>query len=611
MLGDWANPYKTMDFANEAGEIRALAEMVKQGFVFKGLKPVNWCFDCASALAEAEVEYQDKKSDAIDVGFVCEDSDKLAAAFGLASLDKPASIVIWTTTPWTIPANQALNVHPEFDYALVDTGDQLLLLAEELVESCLQRYALQGAVLATAKGQALELIRFRHPFYERFAPVYLADYVALDAGTGIVHSAPAYGEDDFRSCKGYGMSNDEILSPVQSNGVYVESLPFFGGQFIWKANPNIVEKLAEVGALLKHEAIQHSYMHCWRHKTPMIYRATAQWFVGMDKVIGDGSSLRRRALDAVEQTQFVPAWGQARLQGMIAGRPDWCISRQRNWGVPIPFFLHKESGELHPRTTELMEAVAQRVEQQGIEAWFKLDAAELLGDEAAQYDKISDTLDVWFDSGTTHWHVLRGSHPLGHPSLATAKSGANKAVLLARDGADTVYVHHPICQLLRAFPFQSRRRVIELAELFDIGHVIPVAAVRVAHIGLAAGIQVGRLDRVLGAAEPAAGSIAGVVAGAVEEHADAQGDAHFGGGGRGLFAVFFVLGPALFMNILRDVSLQFRIPLCPGLVGQGRSANMRHQVVTGFCPVACSAHSLIPCVFLGAWRVAAKAETLP
>ncbi|HTO19470.1 MAG TPA: isoleucine--tRNA ligase [Pseudomonas sp.] len=414
VLGDWDNPYKTMAFANEAGEIRALAELVKGGFVFKGLKPVNWCFDCGSALAEAEVEYQDKKSDAIDVAFAVEDADQLAAAFGLASLAKPASIVIWTTTPWTIPANQALNVHPDFIYALVDTGDKLLVLAEELVESCLQRYELDGTIIARTEGAKLELIRFRHPFYERFAPVYLADYVETGAGTGIVHSAPAYGEDDFRSCKHYGMSNDDILSPVQSNGVYVADLPFFGGQFIWKANPAIVDKLREVGALLKHTAIQHSYMHCWRHKTPLIYRATAQWFVGMDKVVADGSSLRARALDAIEQTQFVPAWGQARLHGMIAGRPDWCISRQRNWGVPIPFFLHKESGELHPRTVELMEQVAQRVEQQGIEAWFKLEPAELLGAEADQYEKINDTLDVWFDSGTTHWHVMRGSHPMGH-----------------------------------------------------------------------------------------------------------------------------------------------------------------------------------------------------
>ena len=414
VLGDWDNPYLTMNFANEAGEIRALGKMVEQGVVFKGLKPVNWCFDCGSALAEAEVEYQDKKSDAIDVAFPVEDADKLAAAFGLAALPKPAAVVIWTTTPWTIPANQALNVHPEFNYALVDTGERLLLLAEDLVADSLARYGLQGEVLATAPGTALEMINFRHPFYDRLSPVYLAEYVELDAGTGVVHSAPAYGEDDFRTCKQYGMTNDDIFSPVQSNGVYVADLPFFGGQFIWKANPAIVAKLEEVGALLKHESINHSYMHCWRHKTPLIYRATAQWFVGMDLPVAGGESLREQAIKAIEETDFVPAWGKQRLHNMIAGRPDWCISRQRNWGVPIPFFLHKESGELHPRTLELIEEVAQRVEQGGIDAWFDMDASELLGDEAAQYDKISDTLDVWFDSGTTHWHVMRGSNPMGH-----------------------------------------------------------------------------------------------------------------------------------------------------------------------------------------------------
>jgi len=414
VLGDWDNPYLTMNFANEAGEIRALGKMVEQGVVFKGLKPVNWCFDCGSALAEAEVEYQDKKSDAIDVAFPVEDADKLAAAFGLAALPKPAAVVIWTTTPWTIPANQALNVHPEFNYALVDTGERLLLLAEDLVADSLARYGLQGEVLATAPGTALEMINFRHPFYDRLSPVYLAEYVELDAGTGVVHSAPAYGEDDFRTCKQYGMTNDDIFSPVQSNGVYVADLPFFGGQFIWKANPAIVAKLEEVGALLKHESINHSYMHCWRHKTPLIYRATAQWFVGMDLPVAGGESLREQAVKAIEETDFVPAWGKQRLHNMIAGRPDWCISRQRNWGVPIPFFLHKESGELHPRTLELIEQVAQRVEQGGIDAWFDMDASELLGDEAAQYDKISDTLDVWFDSGTTHWHVMRGSNPMGH-----------------------------------------------------------------------------------------------------------------------------------------------------------------------------------------------------
>ena len=414
VLGDWDNPYLTMNYANEAGEIRALGKMVEQGVVFKGLKPVNWCFDCGSALAEAEVEYQDKKSEAVDVAFAVEDADKLATAFGLATLPKPTAIVIWTTTPWTIPANQALNVHPEFTYALVDTGERLLLLAEDLVADCLARYGLEGEVVATADGATLEMINFRHPFYDRLSPIYLADYVELDAGTGVVHSAPAYGEDDFRTCKRYGMTNDDIFSPVQSNGVYVTDLPFFGGQFIWKANPAIVTKLEEVGALLKHESIQHSYMHCWRHKTPLIYRATAQWFVGMDIPVAGGETLRERSLNAIEQTDFVPAWGKQRLHNMIAGRPDWCISRQRNWGVPIPFFLHKESGDLHPRTIELIEQVAQKVEQGGIDAWFDMEASELLGEEAAQYDKISDTLDVWFDSGTTHWHVMRGSNPMGH-----------------------------------------------------------------------------------------------------------------------------------------------------------------------------------------------------
>ena len=418
VLGDWDNPYRTLDFGNEAGEVRALAEMVKRGWVFKGLKPVNWCFDCGSALAEAEVEYQDKQSPAIDVGFKCVDADQLAAAFGLAELPagKDAFAVIWTTTPWTIPANQALNVHPEHEYALVDTPRGLLVLMTELTEASLKRFGLEGSIVARASGAKLDKIRFQHPFYDRQSPVFVADYVGLDAGTGIVHSAPAYGVDDFNSCKANGFTNDDILSPVQSNGVYAESLPFFGRLHIWKANPVIVEKLQEVGALFSHEKLSHSYMHCWRHKTPLIYRATAQWFVGMDLKPNGGPSLRELALQGVESTRFFPAWGQARLHAMIANRPDWCISRQRNWGVPIPFFLHRETGELHPRTVELMEDVAKRIELEGIEAWFKLDPAELLGNEAADYEKISDTLDVWFDSGTTHWHVLRGSHNDGHAS---------------------------------------------------------------------------------------------------------------------------------------------------------------------------------------------------
>ena len=416
VLGDWDNPYRTMDFGNEAGEVRALAEMVKRGWVFKGLKPVNWCFDCGSALAEAEVEYQDKGSPAIDVGFVCAEPEKLAAAFNLAALPagKDAWAVIWTTTPWTIPANQALNVHPEHEYALLDTPRGLLVLMTELAEASLKRFGLEGRIVGRTNGAKLDKITFRHPFYERVSPVFVADYVGLDAGTGIVHSAPAYGLEDFNSWKANGFTNDDILSPVQSNGVYADTLPFFGGLHIWKANPVIVEKLQEVGALFSHEKITHSYMHCWRHKTPLIYRATAQWFVGMDLKPNGGPSLRELALGGVDATQFFPSWGQARLHAMIANRPDWCISRQRNWGVPIPFFLDKVTGELHPRTIELMEEVAQRIEKEGIAAWFKLDPAELLGAEAGQYDKISDTLDVWFDSGTTHWHVLRGSHNDGH-----------------------------------------------------------------------------------------------------------------------------------------------------------------------------------------------------
>ena len=433
VIGDWERPYRTMDFVNEAGEVRALAEMVRHGYVFKGLKPVNWCFDCGSALAEAEVEYADKQSDAVDVAFAADDASALAAAFGLASLDKPAAVVIWTTTPWTIPANQALNVHPDVSYALVDTGERLLVLAEALVENCLQRFGLQGEAVATTTGAKLENLRFRHPFYDRLSPVYLGDYVETDAGTGIVHSAPAYGVDDFMTCRAYGMEFEEIKNPVMGDGVYVDDLPFFGGQMIWKANPQVVAKLEEVGALLAHEKISHSYMHCWRHKTPVIYRATAQWFVGMDIEGQDGRTLRQRALEGIEATQFVPSWGKARLHSMIVNRPDWCISRQRNWGVPIPFFLDRASGELHPRTVELMDAVANRIEKEGIDAWFRLDPAELLGDEAANYEKVTDTLDVWFDSGTTHWHVLRGSHAavFDHP-----EQGEGPAADLYLEGSD-------------------------------------------------------------------------------------------------------------------------------------------------------------------------------
>jgi isoleucyl-tRNA synthetase len=418
VLGDWDNPYKTMNFANEAGEIRALAKILEKGYVFRGLKPVNWCFDCGSALAEAEVEYKDRVDPSISVLFAFAEPEKTAQAFGLASLPRAeGGIVIWTTTPWTIPANQALNVHPELEYALVDTERGLLVLASERVEACLAQFGLSGNVIATTLGANLVNLRFHHPLasahlgYKRTAPVYLGDYVTIDSGTGVVHSSPAYGVEDFVSCKAHGMADSDIISPVMGDGRYIESLPLFGGLSIWAANPKIIETLTAVGSLLHTEKYPHSYMHCWRHKTPIIYRATSQWFAGMDLSPKDGgATLRETALAGVEATAFYPSWGKQRLHSMIANRPDWTLSRQRQWGVPMAFFVHKETGELHPRTLELLEAVAQRVEQGGIEAWQALDPRELIGDDANLYEKNRDTLDVWFDSGTTHWHVLRGSH---------------------------------------------------------------------------------------------------------------------------------------------------------------------------------------------------------
>ena len=414
VLGDWDNPYLTMNFNTEADIIRALGKILHNGYLYRGQKPVNWCIDCASALAEAEVDYEDRTSPAIDVAFPVIAQEKLARAFGLAKIDQPAHAVIWTTTPWTLPANQGVSVHPAYDYSLVKTPRGLLILARELAQSNLARYGFAEAqTLANCKGSALERLELLHPFYARVVPVICGEHVKLDAGTGLVHTAPAHGLDDYVIGQKYQLPLD---NPVDSDGRFYWNIPLVGGLSVWKANEVIIAELQKKYLLLKSEQLQHSYPHCWRHKTPIIYRATYQWFIGMDGPERQGKTLRQTAIAAVEATQFFPAWGRARLEGMVANRPDWCVSRQRNWGVPIPFFLHRVSGELHPRTLELLEQVAKRVEQQGIEAWFKLGEKELLGDEAKDYSKMTDTLDVWFDSGTTHVTILRQRNDQRYPA---------------------------------------------------------------------------------------------------------------------------------------------------------------------------------------------------
>ncbi len=410
---DWDNPYLTMDPQYEANEIRSLAQIMKNGYMQKGYKPVYWCLDCASALAEAEVEYADKTSPAIDVRFrIIDEKEFLANFSGVERKHKKDefSIPIWTTTPWTLPANQAVALNPETIYVLVAThAHDYLLIAEPMLEQVMQRYEIKNYhVVGKTRGASLENIKLQHPFYDRQVPVVLGEHVTMDAGTGAVHTAPAHGQDDFVVGKKYQLPME---NPVGDDGCFISSTPLFAGQHVNKVNDLVVEEIKTKNNLLHFTKITHSYPHCWRHKTPLIFRATPQWFINMDE-----SGLRTLALDAIEDVHWIPDWGQDRIYSMVEKRPDWCISRQRTWGVPIALFLHKETDEPHPNSVALMEEVAKRVEKKGIDAWFELDPKELLGKEAEQYKKCNDILDVWFDSGVTSDCVLRKRPELSFPA---------------------------------------------------------------------------------------------------------------------------------------------------------------------------------------------------
>ncbi|MFE8047016.1 isoleucine--tRNA ligase [Brenneria goodwinii] len=420
VLGDWEHPYLTMDFTTEANIIRTLGRVIDNGHLHKGAKPVHWCADCGSALAEAEVEYYDKTSPAIDVAFNAVDAASVCAKFGVSQVDGPLSLVIWTTTPWTLPANRAIALNSAFVYQLVQIEGRALILAADLVESVMKRIgAERWEVLGECQGGDLELLRFQHPFMGFDVPVVLGDHVTLDAGTGAVHTAPGHGPEDYVVGQRYGL---EIANPVGPNGCYLTgTYPDLDGKFVFKANDIVVEILREHGALLHLEKLLHSYPCCWRHKTPIIFRATPQWFISMDQ-----KGLRKQSLSEIKSVQWIPDWGQARIEAMVANRPDWCISRQRTWGVPMSLFVHKETEELHPRTKELIEEVAKRVEKDGIQAWWDLDPKDVLGADAENYVKVPDTLDVWFDSGSTHASVVEVRPEFGGHSADMYLEGSDQ-----------------------------------------------------------------------------------------------------------------------------------------------------------------------------------------